>query len=86
MLINNPKFPTLVEDTLRTYRVLRDLKPDIYLTMHPEMLLAGKMEQLRAGVRPHPLLNQAGWIAMVTDGEMNFQKRVQQEQTQTAGR
>src|SRR2546425_11767404 len=39
-LVGNTKFPTLVEDTQRTFRIQKTLKPDIYLPMHPESLFA----------------------------------------------
>src|SRR5262249_29451632 len=54
-LVGNPRFPTLVEDSLATFRKLRKLAPDIVLTMHPEEIFEGKVARLRAGERPHPL-------------------------------
>ena len=84
-LIGNPKFPTLVEDTLRSFRVQKTLKPDIYLPMHPESYFAGKVERIKAGETPHPLLDPEGYAKLIADTETNFQKRVQEERTKTSG-
>ena len=79
-LVGNPGFPNLVDQTLGSFRRLKELKPDIYLTMHPEALFAGKVEQIKAGATPHPLYNPEGWAKTIADGEANFRKRVQDEQ------
>src|SRR5882672_2583041 len=42
-LVGNPKFPRLVDDTLASFRKLKMLKPDIYVSGHPQMLFAGKI-------------------------------------------
>jgi len=83
-LIGNPKFPNLVDETLRSFRRLKELKPDIYLTMHPQNLFAGKVERIKAGETPHPLFDPAGWTKMIAEAEANFLKRVQDEQTKTS--
>jgi metallo-beta-lactamase class B len=79
-LTGNAKFPTLVQDTLRTFQVQKALNPDMYLTMHPEALFAGKIEKIKAASTPHPLINPGGHAKMIADTEANFQKRVLQEQ------
>src|SRR5437660_1333932 len=56
-LIGNTKFPTLVQDTLRSFQIQRTLKADIYLPMHPETYFAGKVERIKAGQSPNSLLN-----------------------------
>ncbi len=83
-LVGNTKFPTLVEDTLRSFRIQKTLKPDIYLPMHPESYLAGKVEAIKAGKTPHPLLDPEGYAKLIADTETNFQKRVQEERTKTS--
>ncbi|MBS0267092.1 MAG: subclass B3 metallo-beta-lactamase [Planctomycetes bacterium] len=35
-LVKQPSYPTIAEDYRRTFQVLGDLKPDIWLTPHPE--------------------------------------------------
>ena len=85
-MIGNTKFPTLIEDTQRSFRVQKTLKPDIYLTMHPENLFAGKVERIKAGEIPNPLLNPGGYTKLIADTEANFQKRIQEEQAKTSGK
>jgi metallo-beta-lactamase class B len=78
-LIGNAMFPNLVEDTLRSFGRLKELKPDIYLTMHPQNLFAGKVERIKAGETPHPLYDPDGWTKMISETEAGFLKRVQEE-------
>ena len=80
-VVGNERFPTLVGDTLATFSKLKLLKPDVYVTGHPRMLFAGKIERLKAGERPHPLLDPEGWAKMLNDAEMNFRERVRVERT-----
>ena len=81
-LIGNQRFPTLVDDALGTFRKLKMLTPDIYITGHPQMLFAGKIDRMKAGERPQPLLDPGGWARMLDDAEANFMKRVQAERAQ----
>jgi len=83
-LIGNSKFPRLVEDTLHTFQVQKTLKPDIYLPMHPESYFAGKVERIKAGETPHPLLDPEAYSKMIAETEANFQKRVQEERAKTS--
>lgn len=75
-VVGNEKFPALVDDTLATFSKLRMLMPDVYVTGHPRMLFAGKIDRMKAGERPHPLLDPEGWVRMLNDSEVNFRKRV----------
>ena len=80
-LVGNPKFPTLVDDTMNTFRKLKALKPDIYVTGHPQMLFAGKVERMKNNERPHPLLDPGSqaWEKMLDDAQAAFEKRVAAE-------
>ncbi len=87
-LVGNQRFPTLVDDTMATFRKLKMLKPDIYVSGHPQMLFAGKIDRMKAGERPHPLLDpqSQAWVKMLDEAEANFTKRVQAEHAQSASR
>jgi len=87
-LVGNPRFPTLVDDTLATFTKLKRLKPDIYVTGHPQTLFAGKLERMKAGERPHPLLDpgSTAWAKMLDDAQTAFRKRVDQERAQSSSR
>ena len=87
-LVGNQRFPTLVDDTLATFRKLKMLKPDIYVTGHPQMLFAGKIERMKANERPHPLFDagSAAWTKMLDDAQAAFEKRVAAERAQSSSR
>jgi metallo-beta-lactamase class B len=85
-LLGNQRFPRLVDDALGTFRRLKMLTPDIYVTGHPQILFAGKIDRMKAGERPHPLLEPGGWARMLDDAEANFTKRVQAERAQAGSR
>ena len=79
-LLNNPRHKTVIEDTQRTFARLKAEKvPDIYLVGHPQAMFAGKVERIKAGERPHPLLNGDAWTKQILEGEAGFQKRVAEE-------
>lgn len=82
-LIGNPKFPNLVDETLGTFKKLKTLTPDIYLVGHPQALFAGKVEQIKAGATPHPLMSPGTWTKMIADTEATFLKRVEEEKAKT---
>src|SRR6266566_3520000 len=78
-LVGNTLFPTLVDDAMRSFRIQKALKADIYLPVHPETYFAGKVERIKAGESPHPLYDPQAYEKFVTDTEAGFQKRVQAE-------
>jgi metallo-beta-lactamase class B len=79
-LINNPRHKSVIEDTQRTFaRLKAERVPDIYLVGHPQAMFAGKVEQIKAGAVPHPLLNGDAWTRQIVEGEAGFQTRVAEE-------
>lgn len=78
-LIDNPKHPDLVEQTIGTYKALKALTPDIYVSGHPQRLFADTMERIRAGETPHPLADRGAWVQMLEDSETRFMERVESE-------
>jgi metallo-beta-lactamase class B len=87
-LVGNQRFPALVDDTLATFHKLKMLKPDMYVTGHPQMIFAGKIERMKANERPHPLLDagSAAWAKMLDDAQAAFEKRVAAERAQSSSR
>jgi metallo-beta-lactamase class B len=79
-LFDNPRHKNVIEDTQRTFKTLKAEKvPDIYLVGHPQAMFAGKVERIKAGEMPHPLLNGDAWTKQIVDGEAGFEKRVAEE-------
>jgi len=76
-VVGNPKFPMLAQQTLDTYRKLRMLNPDIQLPGHPAQLFMGKLDAIRQGARPHPLLVPPGdWVKGIDAQEAAFRQRM----------
>jgi metallo-beta-lactamase class B len=87
-VVGNPKFPTLADDAMATFRKLKMLEPDIYVSGHPQMLFAGKIDRMKAGERPHPLLDPGSqaWTKMLDEAQAAFEKRVAAERAQSSSR
>ena len=78
LVVGNPKHPRLDEITLATYAKLRTLTPDIALPGHPQQTFAGKVDAIKKGMRPHPLLLEAGaWLKQQEQGEAAFRTRIE---------
>ncbi len=76
-MVGNPKFPNLSEDTLGSIRKLRSLNPDLWVTAHPQAAFAGKIDPMKRGARPHPLLAEPGaWTKMLDAQQASFTKRI----------
>ena len=79
-LFDNPRHKSVVEDTQRTFATLKgERPPDIYLVGHPQAMFMGKVERIKAGDTPHPLLNGDAWTKQIVEGEANWAKRVAEE-------
>ena len=85
-IIGNVKYNTPLEPVVVSFRRLRELKPDMILSGHPEGAFRGKLDAVRAGQRPHPLLLQAGaWTKTLDDAEANYKKRVAENKITGSG-
>jgi len=83
-LVGNVAHPRIVEDTLSTIKKLRALTPDMILPGHPQQLFAGKVDRIRSGERPHPLLLEPGaWANQIGAQEAAFMKRLNDEKTRS---
>ena len=79
-LLNNPRHAAVIEDTQRTLaRLKAETPPDIYLVGHPQAMFAGKVDRIKAGEMPHPLLNRQAWITQIEEADASFKKRVADE-------
>ena len=83
-IVGNPRFPTLADDAMASFRRLAQDKPDIVLLMHPADLFKDKVERIKAGETPHPLYNPAGWAKLMAGAEADLQHRIDAERTRPA--
>ena len=58
--------------------------PDLYLVGHPQTMFAGKVDHIKAGETPHPLLNAEAWMKQIIDAQVQFEKRVAGERAETS--
>ncbi|HEX5081055.1 MAG TPA: subclass B3 metallo-beta-lactamase [Blastocatellia bacterium] len=81
-LVNNDKYPNIVDDYRRTFQILKSLPCDVSLGAHAEFFsMKEKMARMEKGTKPNPFIDPAGYREYVANGEKEFQK-ILEEQTQ----
>ena len=77
-LLNNPKYPGIVSDWEKTYRFMKSLQPDVWVTGHAGVFdMAGKAA--RAGQQPNPYIDPAGYRRYVETAERRFRTLLSDE-------
>ena len=75
-LVDNARHPTIIEDYARTFRVLRELKSEIFLAQHPNMFdMEGKAARIKPGA-PNPFVDPRGYEAFVVQNEKAYLARL----------
>ena len=73
-LVDNPRHPTVVEDTQRTLRLLKELDPpDLFLHNHPQDPPHELNPDLPVNPNCASCLDAEGWTIMVANAEARFQ-------------
>jgi metallo-beta-lactamase class B len=79
-LLNNKRHPAIVQDYARTFRVLKEFKPDIFVAQHPNIFaMEEKVKRLKAG-GPNPFIDPQGYQAMVAAAEQAYLAQLKREQ------
>jgi metallo-beta-lactamase class B len=79
-LLNNTRHPTIVEDYARTFRVLKEFKPDIFVAQHPTIFrMEDKVKRMKAG-EANPFIDRDGYAAMVASSEQAYLAQLKREQ------
>jgi metallo-beta-lactamase class B len=79
-LVDNPRYPGIVEDYERTFRVLKRLPCDVFLAPRGSQFgLAEKARRLSAGEKPNPFIDPEGYRSFVSRGEDAFRRRLDRE-------
>lgn len=71
-LVGNARVPAIADHYARTFRVLRDLKPDVFVAEHGSVFdLEGKAEKARTLQKgqPNPFVDPEGYERFVTKAE-----------------
>jgi metallo-beta-lactamase class B len=86
-LVNNEKYPSIVDDYRRTFQILKSLPCDVFLGPHAEFFsMKEKMARIGKGMNPNPFIDPTGYREFVANGERNFQKTLEaQTQKKSAG-
>jgi metallo-beta-lactamase class B len=80
-LAANPRHKNIAADTrLGLGRLRAEKAPDIILSGHAQSLFEGKIEQIRTGVRPHPLLNGNEWMSDIMEAGANLERALEAEE------
>ncbi len=76
-VVSNPVYDTRPADAFAAFKALRQYPVNMQLTGHPGNQFKGKLDDMRAGTRPHPLLMAPGaWTKMIDDGEAAYKTKL----------
>jgi metallo-beta-lactamase class B len=79
-LLNNPKYPNIVEDFEHSYKVLRSLPCDVFLYARATTIkLDEKQKRLNQGEKPNPFVDPAGCRGYIDDNENEFLDQLAQQ-------
>jgi metallo-beta-lactamase class B len=79
-LIGNTRHPSIADDYAKTFRVLKGLKPDVFLAQHPSIYgMEEKMKRLAAGATPNPFIDPDGYRRVVSEAEAAYLKQLERE-------
>jgi metallo-beta-lactamase class B len=86
-LVNNPKYPDIVEDYEQTFRVLKSLSCDVFLAPHGSFFdMKAKMQKLEQGAKKNPFIDPQGYRDYIEDAEKTFHELLEkQRQAAKAG-
>jgi metallo-beta-lactamase class B len=79
-LIGNQRHPGIADDYAQTFRVLKGLKPDVFLAQHPSIYgMEEKLKRLKAGAPQNPFIDPDGYRRVVADAEAAYLKQLERE-------
>ena len=86
-LVNNPKYPNIVEDYEQTFRVLKSLNCDVFLGPHGSFFdMKAKAAKLEQGAKTNPFIDPQGYRDYIEDAEKTFHEMLEkQRQAAKAG-
>jgi metallo-beta-lactamase class B len=83
-LVNNAKYPGIVEDYVRTFQILRALPCDLFLGAHGVYYgMDEKLVRVRAGEKPNPFIDPRGYREFIDQSERAYQKQLSEEKHAT---
>src|SRR2546423_1835041 len=80
-LVNNPKYPKIVADYQRSFRVLESLPCDVFLGPHGSMFgLLDKMAKREQGAAANPFIDPQGYRQFVEESKKSFYEQLKAQQ------
>ena len=79
-LLNNPKYPTIVEDYQRSFALLRSLPCDVFLYARGSTIhVHEKLARLKRGEKPNPFVDPAGCKEYIDHYDEEFTTQLTQQ-------
>lgn len=81
-LVGNTKYPNIAADYEKTFRVMKNLKADVFLGSHGSFFnLLEKAEELRKGKSPNPFIDPQGYKTFLEETEKAFRDKLKEQQS-----
>ena len=72
-LVGNPKFPEIADAYTQTFRHLKSLRGDVFLSQHAEQHgMHEKRERMKAGAKSNPFIDPEGYRLFVEEYERRY--------------
>jgi metallo-beta-lactamase class B len=79
-LVDNPKYQRVAEDFADTFATLKNIKADVFLASHGQFFdLKEKAARLRAGAKPNPFIDPAGYQRFIARMTKTFEDKLKTE-------
>jgi metallo-beta-lactamase class B len=80
-LVGNTRVPAIADHYARAFRMLRELKPDVFVAEHGSVFgLEAKAARARAAGQPNPFVDPDGYQRFVDRSEQTYLKQLRAEQ------
>ncbi|MGE0407179.1 MAG: subclass B3 metallo-beta-lactamase, partial [Candidatus Korobacteraceae bacterium] len=80
-LVNNPQYPEIAKDFERTFRVLKNLRAEVFLGAHGNYYgMEAKVARMQKG-GANPFIDPEGYQRYVAEREQAFRKEMEKQQT-----
>jgi metallo-beta-lactamase class B len=78
-MVNNPRYPHMVEDYEKTFRILKSLPCDLFLGAHGGYFGLGDKFPLIKADAPNPFIDHEGYVAFVAKAETAFREELNRQ-------
>jgi metallo-beta-lactamase class B len=85
--VDNPKYPSIADDFAKTYRTLKSIKADVFLSSHGGFFdLLEKAAKLRAGAQTNPFIDPREFQRFVARMTKAFEDKLKAEKIAKQGK